>query len=76
MFYKHNCIYILFVDSFVILIKPNVRTHYDYCNMLPHNICMYLIFNDLMCKMLTISSQEMFKLHFSSYIGDDFAFNS
>ena len=33
MFYKHNCIYILFVDSFVILIKPNVRTHYDYCNM-------------------------------------------
>ena len=58
------------------LIKPNVRAHYDYYNILLHNICMYLIFNDIVCKILTHSSQEMFKLHFSSYIGDDLAFNS
>ena len=32
---------------------------------------MYLIFNDIVCKILTVSSQEIFKLHFSSYIGDD-----
>ena len=37
---------------------------------------MYLIFIDIVCKILTDSSQEMFKLHFSSYIGDDLAFNS
>ena len=58
------------------LIKPNVRAHYDYYNILLHNICMFLIFNDIVCKILTVSSQEMFKLHFSSYIGDDLAFNS
>ena len=46
------------------IIKPNVRGHYDYYNILLHNICMYLIFNDIVCKILTISSQEMFKLHF------------
>ena len=53
------------------LIKPNVRAHYDYYNILLYNICMYLIFNDIVCKILTVSSQEIFKLHFSSYIGDD-----
>ena len=37
---------------------------------------MCLIFIDIVCKILTDSSQEMFKLHFSSYIGDDLAFNS
>ena len=37
---------------------------------------MYLIFNDIVCKILIVSSQEMFKLHFSSYIGDGLAFNS
>ena len=53
------------------MIKPNVRAHYDYYNILLHDICMYLIFNDIVCKILTVSSQEMFKIHFSSYIGDD-----
>ena len=42
---KHNCIFILFTGSFVILIKPNVRAHYDDCNILLHYICIYLIFN-------------------------------
>ena len=41
---KHNCIFILFTGSFVILIKPNVRAHYNYSNILLHNICIYLIF--------------------------------
>ena len=60
------------MGSFVILIKPNVRAHYDYCNILLHNICIYLIFNDLMCNILTVSSQ----LHVSCYIGANIAFCS
>ena len=60
---KHNCIFILFTGSFAILIKPNIRVHYDYCNILLHNICIYLIFNIII-------------LHVSSYIRANLAFNN
>ena len=44
----------MFTNSFVILIKPNVSAHYDYFNILLPNICVFIIFNNLMCKILTI----------------------
>ena len=49
-------LFILFTGFFVILIKPNVRAYYDYCNILFHNIFIYLISNDLMCNILIVSS--------------------
>ena len=53
---KQNCICILFTCSFIILIKPNVIAHYDYCNILLYNICIYLIFSDFMYNILIVSS--------------------